>query len=103
MRTSPWYALSAPSSFRSESFPSACLISLSISIRTRTAGLQAGGLSMMEVRFFPTRWLGMDKDRGWWTLRNRGAIAAKFRGQRHSMAGTDKKMDCIQRCDITEA
>lgn len=57
----------------------------------------------MEVRFSPTRWLGMDKDRGWWTLRNRGAIAGKCRGQRHGMTETDKKMDCVQRCDITEA
>lgn len=49
---------------------------------------------MMEVRFFSTVWLGADKedtDRGWWTLRDTGAMAAKLRGQWHTK--TDKKMD----------
>lgn len=61
----------------------------------------------MEVRFFSTMWLGADKedtDRGWWTLRDTGAMAAKLRGQWHSMTDRQtKKWTTTQRCGTTEA
>lgn len=61
---------------------------------------------MMEVRLFSTMWSGTDKedtDRGWWTLRDTGALAAKLRGQRHSMTDKTKRWTTTPRCGIMEA